>query len=259
MRGCATLIRGFVILSAGCVAGAAHGAEPADAEAAAFVPLVEGKPYIHVIHEGRAVKVQRVQNPGYQLRGYFARTVRECPPFCIRPQQVDPRVETVAEVEMFAFMETELRDGNGLLIDARTPPWFGKGTIPGSINVPFTELVKTADDPGLARWLGEFGAEPREEPGFLAGLLERWGWVDPGQKTDRWDFSGAKHLVLWCNGPTCGQSPRAIEGLLRAGYPPAKLRYYRGGMQMWQLFGLTTVIPSGIDAAGTGPGAAAAE
>jgi len=49
--------------------------------------------------------------------------------------------------------------------------------------------------------------------------------------------------VLWCNGPACGQSPRAIRGLLKVGYPADRIYYYRGGMQMWQLWGLTTVIP----------------
>jgi hypothetical protein len=53
----------------------------------------------------------------------------------------------------------------------------------------------------------------------------------------------AKDLVLWCNGPACGQSPRAIRGLLDVGYPGEKISYYRGGMQMWQLWGLTTVVP----------------
>ena len=52
-------------------------------KAAQFIPLVEGKPYLHVIHEGRSVKVQRVQDPDYELKGYFARTGRKCPPFCI--------------------------------------------------------------------------------------------------------------------------------------------------------------------------------
>ena len=61
-------------------------------------------------------------------------------------------------------------------------------------------------------------------------------------RTD-WDFSAAKDLVIWCNGPACGQSPRAIRGLLELGYPGDKISYYRGGMQMWQLWGLTTVVP----------------
>ena len=58
-------------------------------------------------------------------------------------------------------------------------------------------------------------------------------------------FSQAKTLVLWCNGPWCGQSPTAIQGLLSIGYPRDRLRYYRGGMQLWRIFGLPVVSPKG--------------
>lgn len=205
-----------------------------------FIPLVDGKPYLHVIHQGRSIKVQRVQDPDYELKGYFAKTARKCPPFCIRPVEVAPGVKTVGEPEVFDFMENELRDGMGLLIDARTPTWFAKGTIPGSINIPFTELSKEADSEEMLAYLEQFGGKKRDA-GALQLQMEQWGLSDGTHKTKDWDFSGAKTLVLWCNGPACGQSPRAIKGLLGAGYPADKIMYYRGGMQMWQLFGLTTV------------------
>lgn len=208
-----------------------------------FVPLVDGKPFLHVIHEGRSIKVQRVQDPDYELKGYFAKTVRKCPPFCIQPMTPDPSVASIGEVELFDFMETSLRDGTGVLIDARTESWFRKGTIPGSVNYPFTLFTKAKDDPEMAAILKEFGAIERAPVGALEQRLEQWGWVEARYKTENWDFSAAKDLVIWCNGPACGQSPRAIRGLLDAGYPGDKIRYYRGGMQMWQLWGLTTVVP----------------
>ena len=207
-----------------------------------FIPLAEGKPYLHVIHEGRSIKVQRVQDPDYELKGYFAKTARKCPPFCIRPVEVAPGVKTIGEPELFEFMENELRDEKGLLIDARTPAWHGKGTIPGSINIPFNELSKEPGSEEMNGFLQQFGAKKREVGGFTA-QLEEWGVMDATHKTKDWDFTAAKDLVLWCNGPACGQSPRAIKGLLKAGYPADKMKYYRGGMQMWQLFGLTTVTP----------------
>jgi len=49
--------------------------------------------------------------------------------------------------------------------------------------------------------------------------------------------------VLFCNGPWCDQSPRAIRGLRKIGYPADKLHYYRGGMQDWLIMGLTTIVP----------------
>ncbi|MEW7983890.1 MAG: hypothetical protein G8D58_10055 [gamma proteobacterium symbiont of Phacoides pectinatus] len=75
--------------------------------------------------------------------------------------------------------------------------------------------------------------------------LEERGVADGGRKTDKWDFTGAQELVLWCNGLLAGGYPARLKGLLAAGYPASKLIYYRGGMQTWQLFGLTTVISEG--------------
>lgn len=227
------------------VGGSGHAAEDAtnNVQGDSFIPLYEGKPYLHVMHQGRSVKVQRVQESDYQLRGYFSKTGRRCPPFCLQPMQVDPRVKAIGEIEIFDFMENQLREGSGLLIDARTPSWYKKGTIPGSINIPFSVLQNEISDPEIVQILELFGAVQRKEVGTFTRQLEKWGVVEGQHKTDQWDFSNSKELVLWCNGPACGQSPRAIQGLLNLGYPVDKIGYYRGGMQLWQLFGLNTVIP----------------
>ena len=211
--------------------------------ATADVLLYDGKPYLHVIHEGRSIKIQRIQDPGYELKGYFAKTARKCPPFCIQPIAVDPAVRTIGEIELFHFMENDLREGRGVLIDARTPSWHRKGTIPGSVNYPFTLFTQDENAGERDAILREFGAKPRQQPGMLEKTMQELGLSDKRYLTDRWDFTEAKTLVVWCNGPACGQSPRAIEGLISAGYPADKIFYYRGGMQMWQLWGLTTVIP----------------
>jgi len=215
-------------------------AEEEAVSTSSFIPLVDGKPYLHVIHEGRSVKVQRVQDPAYELKGYFARTARKCPPFCIRPISAADNVATIAEPEIFEFMENELRDGLGMLIDARTKKWFEKGTIPGSVNIPFTELTKEPDSEEMQKYLKLFGGKTREA-GSMELTMEKLGLIDAEYKTEKWDFSEAKSLVIWCNGPACGQSPRAINGLLKAGYPADKIFYYRGGMQMWLLFGMNIV------------------
>jgi rhodanese-related sulfurtransferase len=210
---------------------------------AADVLLYDGKPYLHVIHEGRSIKIQRIQDPGYELKGYFAKTARKCPPFCIQPITVDPAVKTIGEIELFHFMENNLREGTGVLIDARTPSWYKKGTIPGSVNYPFTLFTQDENAEQLNAIIRDFGAKPRQQPGLLEKTMQELGLSDNRYMTDSWDFTDAKTLVLWCNGPACGQSPRAIEGLRNAGYPADKILYYRGGMQMWQLWGLTTVVP----------------
>ena len=203
--------------------------------------LYEGKPYLHVIHNGRSIKVQRVQDPNYELKGYYAKTVRKCPPFCIRPIDASPGVQTIGEIEVFKFMENELRDGKGLLVDARTPTWYQKGTIPGSINYPFTLLSKEPESPEMLDAFERFGVKERVDPGFFENIMINLGLKEEPYVKGKWDFREAYDLVVWCNGPACGQSPRAINGLLAAGYPADKLKYYRGGMQMWQLWGLTTV------------------
>jgi rhodanese-related sulfurtransferase len=210
-----------------------------------FIPLTADKKFLHVLHEGKSVKVQRVQDPDFQLTGYFAKTGRKCPPFCIHPLAIASGVETVGEVEIFDFMETLLRDGKGLLIDARTPKWHKRGTIPGSVNYPFTVLSQGPDEPEMVKALEAFGAQRRATVGTVDRWLEKQGFLDGDLKSDKWDFTQAKELVLWCNGPACDQSPRAVKGLLEVGYPAGKLKYYRGGMQMWQLWGLTTVVPEG--------------
>lgn len=208
-----------------------------------YIPLTDGRPYVHVIHEGRSIKVRRVQDPGYELRGHFARTVRQCPPFCIRPIEAAPGVKTLGEIEVFDFMERELRDGEGMLVDVRTPAWFKQGTIPGSVNLPFTNLSQSMDNPMMVETLEFFGAKERGRIGLVNSLMEDFGLTDTRYLTRNWDFTRAKKLLLWSNGPTSGQAPRAIDGLLALGYPADKLFYYRGGMQMWQVWGLTTVVP----------------
>ena len=46
--------------------------------------------------------------------------------------------------------------------------------------------------------------------------------------------------ILFCNGPQCPQSPRAIRELLDAGYPAQALAYYRGGMHDWVTLAMPT-------------------
>ena len=63
--------------------------------------------------------------------------------------------------------------------------------------------------------------------------VERIGQLDPAQST-----------IFFCNGPQCAASPEAIDALLTAGYPPAAIRYYRGGLHDWISLGLPTEPPS---------------
>ncbi|RKZ57872.1 MAG: rhodanese-like domain-containing protein [Gammaproteobacteria bacterium] len=207
------------------------------------VKITDEKSYSTVHDGGELVKISRIQDTTHVLGGSFAKTSRPCPPFCINPISLDKRVQTVAELEVIKFMETTMYRGTGVLVDARTTSWHKKGTIPGSRNIPFTIFEKDVNDIELAEVLESLGAVERDSVNPVLRMVESIGLLNGDQKTEKWDFSEAKDLLLWCNGPWCGQSPRAIRGLLSAGYPAEKLYYYRGGMQMWQSLGLTTIIP----------------
>jgi len=216
------------------------------------VKLTDYLAYLDVDHAGEQVRIQRIQNQDNRLDDGFSKTSRKCPPFCIQPMKVAPGVVTVGEAEIFRFMDRELASGDGMIIDARTPAWHKKGTIPGSVNIPFTEFIAGEDDPATVKALQSIGAVRRGEQGWLTqavdSLMAQLGWFGAEQKTEHWDFSNSKQLVFWCNGPWCGQSPKAIKGLLELGFPPEKIAYYRGGMQMWKVLGLTVVVPENDEA-----------
>jgi len=205
------------------------------------VALQPGRDYVEVLHKGQYVRVQRIQDQTHQLVGGFAKTSRKCPPFCIQPEEVAPGIKTVAEPFVFDFMEKKVNSGQGMLIDARIPAWYEKGTIPGSINIPFTDFEKPVGSNELRQAFLKLGGVERQGVGSITLMIEEWGLNNGGQKTEHWDFTNAREIVVWCNGPWCGQSPRAIRALVKHGYPEEKIFYYRGGMQLWQIFGLVTV------------------
>jgi rhodanese-related sulfurtransferase len=207
------------------------------------VKLTPEREYVEVIHEGRLVRIQRIQDQDHVLEGGFAKTSRKCPPFCIQPMSAGPGVATVGQVELFDFMEREVLDEEGLIVDARTPAWWKRGTIPGSVNIPFTVFGLDPDDPQLVDTMLVLGVKRRGDVGGFTRAIEGFGLMGGDFKTDEWDFTQAKKVIIWCNGMWCGQSPRAVNGLLELGYPPDKIFYYRGGMQGWQSLGLTVVVP----------------
>ncbi|MCP5037152.1 MAG: rhodanese-like domain-containing protein [Rhodobacteraceae bacterium] len=170
---------------------------------------------------GEVIEISRIQDTSHRLTPDFTKTSRPCPPFCIHPVSAAPGVVTLGEIEVLSFLEDHVENGTGLLVDARVPQWYAKGTIPGSVNIPFPAVE--ASNP------------------FRDEILKALGAVQSG---NGWNFDNAMELALFCNGPWCDQSPRAIKALMAAGYPAQKLRYYRGGIQMWMLLGLTLNQPN---------------
>ena len=179
---------------------------------------------VDVMHDGKKTTIMRNQDQKNTVNPSFAKTSRKCPPFCIQQAVVAPGVETIAEVEILDYLsKMNAGDDSILVIDSRTPDWVKKGTIPGSVNIPWTALnpAKGADPISISEiMVDRFGVKEME------GL---------------WDYSDAKTLVLFCNGMWCGQSPNNILNLLKFGYPAEKIKWYRGGMQDWEILGLSTV------------------
>jgi len=191
------------------------------------VKVTERLPYAETMHEGEKVLIMRHQDPGHTVETPYAKTARDCPPFCVQPISLAPGVETIAELELLDYLARIGKGDDGvMLIDSRTTDWVTNGTIPGAVNIPYTKLDSAyAAAKDVAELLElEFGA-------IRLGML--------------WNFNAAKTLVLFCNGPWCGQSPTSIKALLALGYPSHKLKWYRGGMQVWEQLGFTTVKENG--------------
>lgn len=151
------------------------------------------------------VEISRIQDTTNEVSGEWALTSRACPEFCIQPMTPAEGVTTIGELELIEM----LQDPDTVVVDSRTSDWFRGGTIPGAVNIPYTYVLDE---------LGQMGCEP---------------------DFDGWDCSGAKRVALFCNGIWCGQSPTAIRNMIDAGFPAERINYYRGGMQVWRLLGLT--------------------
>ena len=155
------------------------------------------------------VEIMRNQDVEARLGEPWVKTSRPCPNFCIQPMTPAPGVTTIGELEVLDFLQSS----DAVLVDGRIRSEYEQGTIPGAISVPYTEAADR---------LGEFGCE-----------IDFDGWICGAD---------VPAVVLFCNGPWCGQSPTAARRMIEAGFPAERIFYYRGGMQNWNMLGLT-VIP----------------
>ena len=184
------------------------------------VKIDENLSYVDVDVMGEPVRIERIQDTKHKLKNSYTKTSRPCPPFCIQPFEPIKGIETIGEIELLKFLENEVSNNEGVLVDARLPKWYKEGTIPGAINLPFSILNPKTSKEYLEKVLPILGAK---------------------KKGDKWDFSNAQKLVVFDNGPWCQQGVRAMEHLLEAGYPKDKIKYYRGGMQYWQILGFKMI------------------
>jgi len=130
---------------------------------------------------------------------------RKCKPFCVQPENIDSA--TTIKMEDFSKMADDISAGKTLIVDMRTPEWFTKETLPGAINLPYTDLS---------------GSETKAKA--KVKKLED------------------KPIISFCNGWWCGQSVTGIKALHTLGYT-GKIYWFRGGSQDWSDAGLPFVKP----------------
>ena len=187
------------------------------------VNITADLPMVQVLHHGKPVTILRNPDTFNMIDPDYALTSRPCPPFCVQPMQLAPGVETLGELELLDYLKQVGKSSGVLVIDSRDGTWPERsGVIPGSVSLPWQKLHPAHTS----------AQEIADTLQFRFGAVRVEGL---------WNFTSARTLVFYCNGPWCGQSPTNIRQLLALGYPPHKLKWYRGGIQEWKALGLTTV------------------
>ncbi|MBF0296447.1 MAG: rhodanese-like domain-containing protein [Magnetococcales bacterium] len=150
--------------------------------------------------------VHLIQDRGkHEQADFKAPSTRVCPPFCVQPAEVAGAV--TIQVEDFVRLAPEINAGKILIVDMRTPDWYAQGTLPGAINIPYTDLTG-----------------PETTARATMQRLE------------------GKEVIGFCNGWWCSQSPTALKVMVQMKFP-GKLYYFRGGSQDWHDAGLPFSIP----------------
>jgi len=137
------------------------------------------------------------------------------------PIHLHEEIDTYGELEVLAFMKHMQSDDSMMLIDGRKQEWYDYRTIPGAINMPFHHFKERES----------FEFEFEHALRILGVKIS---------EDDTLNFSKAKTIVIFCNGPWCSQSVAMITALLDIGYPAEKIKWYRGGLQTWLAAGMTS-------------------
>lgn len=170
------------------------------------------------VFDGETVEITPNSADAVKYTSRFARLTASCDPNCIAPQSAAVGIETVIEPQVLEFLENTVGEGTGLLVDARMPEDRALGFIPGSVNLPHAAMAKREDEGARQPILMALGARNFE---------------------DVYNFADAQKLMIYDNGPSQNDAGELIAHLLEVGYPPEKIRYYRGGMQVWSVLALT--------------------
>lgn len=169
-----------------------------------------------------------ITNEAFWKENYASRTIaKECKSTFITsagkkifPMKIHNEIETFGEVEVLTYIKKMQDNKNMLLIDTRDEEWYRYRTIPGAINIHYVYIM-----------MPETFVEEYKSSLVKLGVQ--------GDKKS-FDFSQSKTILLFCNGAWCSQSPKMVKALLTLGYPPEKIKWYRGGMDDWLGLSMTT-------------------
>lgn len=121
-------------------------------------------------------------------------------------------------------------------------PWWGKiqpiELRPGLKTFGELEVIEHIESGGAL--IDTRRPEYVEASGTLPGA-RAIHWREIGDRVD--EIDPGRMTVLFCNGPQCTATPRAVEILLDLGRDPASLGFYRGGIRDWITLGFETVAP----------------
>lgn len=140
----------------------------------------------------------------------------------IQPLYINEKIKTYSEIEVmnFIYLKASKEPEKYILVDSRKKSWFDYRTIPSSINIPFEDLKYDED-------FEEDFNQAYENLGIKV--------INKNQ----FDFTNAKTVIFFCNGPWCPLSSKSIKYLSSIGYPENKMIWYRGGMSAWESLSLT--------------------
>lgn len=184
--------------------------------AAAFADDQKASGAAEFIFDGTRINIEAASPDASKYASIFASLTPSCDPDCITAPSVADGIETVIEPQVLDFLVSAVGRNEGLLVDARMPDDRRIGFIPGSVSLPHETLA------------------PENE--FQKEILKALG---ARAFEDVFNFADAQKLVVFDNGPTQNDAALLIAHLLEAGYPSENIRYYRGGMQVWSVIGLT--------------------
>lgn len=168
------------------------------------------------VFNGEQIQISRDTGTALQHAATFAGVSNTCGAPCIVPMEVAQGVPTFGETEVLSFLINEVANATGLLVDARMPNDRARGFIPGSVNLPYATM-----DSGTS---------------FLTEIFTALG----ARALDgAFNFADAQSLLVYDTGPSSDDAGRLVNNLLAAGYPSEKIKYYRGGMQVWAVLGFS--------------------